>query len=170
MKKLSALAIIVLALGVTACDPNRRDVPVADGSDANLAFDNTSVSEDGLSPLQRANQEALIANAGDRVYFDLDSSSLDSSDKDILNRQAGWLKTNGALTVTVEGHCDERGTREYNIALGERRANAVKSYLVSQGVAANRVNTVSYGKEFPEVIGSNEESWAKNRRGVTVVN
>jgi peptidoglycan-associated lipoprotein len=170
MKKLSALAIIVLALGVTACDPNRRDVPVADGAD-NLAFDNgASISEDGLSPLQRANQEALIANAGDRVYFDLDSSSLDASDKDILNRQAAWLKTNGALTVTVEGHCDERGTREYNIALGERRANAVKNYLLGQGIAANRVSTVSYGKEFPEVIGSNEESWAKNRRGVTVVN
>lgn len=171
MKKLSAIAILALALAVTACDPNRRDVPVAENMDgAGAGLEATDVSQDGLTPAQRANQEALIANAGDRVYFDYDSSALDSSDKDILNRQAAWLKTNGALTVTIEGHCDERGTREYNMALGEKRANSIKSYLASQGIDKGRINTVTYGKEFPEVVGSNDEAWAKNRRGVTVVN
>lgn len=171
MKKLSAIAILALALSVTACDPNRRDVPVAEGDmGAGSTLESSDISQDGMNPAQKANQEALIANAGDRVYFDYDSAALDSSDKDILNRQAQWLNANAGLTVTVEGHCDERGTREYNIALGEKRANSIKSYLASQGVNKGRINTVSYGKEFPEVVGSSEDTWAKNRRGVTVVN
>jgi peptidoglycan-associated lipoprotein len=86
-----------------------------------------------------------------------------------LERQAAWLKKHGKLSITVEGHADERGTREYNLALGERRANSVKNYLTSLGVAAKRIETISYGKERPAVMGSNESSWSQNRRSVTVV-
>jgi peptidoglycan-associated lipoprotein len=86
-----------------------------------------------------------------------------------LDRQASWLQQYSNLSITIEGHADERGTREYNLALGERRANAVKNYLVARGVSGSRINTISYGKERPAVVGSDEASWAQNRRGVTVV-
>ncbi len=115
-------------------------------------------------------EDDLVANVGDRIFFDTDSSVLSSDAQATLSKQAQWLQTNTALNVTVEGHCDERGTREYNLALGERRATAVKSYLTSLGIPASRITTISYGKEHPEVLGSTEEAWAKNRRGVTVVN
>ena len=86
-----------------------------------------------------------------------------------LDTQVAWLKNHDDVNVIVQGYCDERGTREYNLALGERRANAVKQYLVSQGIAENRISTISYGKERPAVLGSNEAAWAQNRRAVTVV-
>jgi len=111
----------------------------------------------------------LVVNVGDRVYFDLDRYNLKPSAQATLERQAAWLKTYSNVTITVEGHCDERGTREYNLALGSRRANAVKDYLVSLGIAPNRITTISYGKERPAVLGSTEDAWAQNRRGVTVV-
>jgi len=115
-------------------------------------------------------EDDLVANVGDRVFFDTDSSVLNSDAQATLSKQAQWLQSNSGLNVTVEGHCDERGTREYNLALGERRATAAKNYLVSLGIPATRVTTISYGKEHPEVLGSSEDAWAKNRRGVTVVN
>ena len=115
--------------------------------------------------------EDLIAAAGaDRVFFAYDSSELDAGSQETLRRTADWMKKNASVRTTIEGHCDERGTREYNLALGERRASAVKSYLVSLGVNASRVNIISYGRERPEMVGSDEESYAKNRRGVTVIN
>lgn len=106
---------------------------------------------------------------GDRVWFAYDSSAISAEAKATLARQAEWLKEHNHLNVTVEGHCDERGTREYNIALGERRADAVKKALVGHGVNASRIDTVSYGKERPAVIGDSEEAFAKNRRGVTAI-
>ncbi|MBI1276398.1 peptidoglycan-associated lipoprotein Pal [bacterium] len=111
----------------------------------------------------------LAPGVADRVFFDYDSSVIRGDAQDVLSAQAEWLKKNGNISIVIEGHADERGTREYNLALGERRANAVKSYLVSLGVEGSRVETISYGKERPAVVGSNEESWAQNRRGVTVV-
>ncbi len=111
----------------------------------------------------------FMANAEDRVYFDFDSSALTNNAKEALDTQVKWLKKHEKVDVVVQGYCDERGTREYNLALGERRANAIKSYLVSNGIAANRISTISYGKERPAVLGSNEAAWAQNRRGVTVV-
>lgn len=114
-------------------------------------------------------QADLVQNVGDRVFFAFDSSTLSPDARAILDRQAVWMGKFSSVKVTVEGHCDERGTREYNLALGERRATAVRNYLVAKGVAADRVNTISYGKERPEVLGSTDESWARNRRGVTVV-
>jgi peptidoglycan-associated lipoprotein len=114
-------------------------------------------------------QEDLVVNVGDRVFFTFNESTLSTEAQGTLDRQAAWLKKYPAVKVTVEGHCDERGTREYNIALGERRATAAKNYLVAAGISAARVSTISYGKERPAVVGSNEAAWAQNRRGVTVV-
>ena len=113
--------------------------------------------------------EDFVDNVGDRVFFDLDSSELTAEGRATLDRQADWLKAYPSVSITVEGHCDERGTREYNLALGERRASSVKSYLAAAGVPADRLDTVSYGKERPEATGSNEEAWAQNRRGVSVI-
>ncbi len=114
-------------------------------------------------------QQDLAATAGDRVFFMFDRSDISPEGQQILQRQADWLRRYPNVGVTIEGHCDERGTREYNLALGERRAAAAKKYLVSMGVKAGRISTISYGKERPAVIGSNEAAWAQNRRAVTVV-
>lgn len=106
---------------------------------------------------------------GDRVFFDTDQYNLDSEDMRILDGQAQWLQTNAGTNVTVEGHADERGTRQYNLALGARRANAVRQYLVSRGVDASRVRAVTFGKERPVALCSDESCWSQNRRGVSVV-
>jgi len=108
-------------------------------------------------------------NVGDTVHFALNQYNIQDNDKNTLNKQASWLARYPSVRLTVEGHCDERGTREYNLALGARRANAVKEFLVAQGVAAGRLETVSYGKERPMCTESNEDCWAQNRRGVSVI-
>jgi peptidoglycan-associated lipoprotein len=113
--------------------------------------------------------EDFRVNVGDTVHFALNQYNIEDSDKAVLGRQAAWLARYPAVRVTVEGHCDERGTREYNLALGARRANAVKEYLVSQGVSTGRLETISYGKERPICTDSNEACWAQNRRGVTTI-
>ena len=109
------------------------------------------------------------ATAGDRVFFAYDQSTISDEGQQILQRQAQWLQRFPQVSVTIEGHCDERGTREYNLALGARRANAVKEYLVSLGVASGRLETISYGKERPMCTDSNESCYAQNRRGVTTI-
>ena len=108
-------------------------------------------------------------NVGDRVRFGYDRSDLDADAHTVLDKQAAWLSRYPGVTISVEGHCDERGTREYNIALGARRAASVKEYLVSKGVNSSRVETISYGKERPSCSESNETCWAQNRRGVSVI-
>jgi peptidoglycan-associated lipoprotein len=113
--------------------------------------------------------EDFRVNVGDTVHFEFDQYNVQEGDKAILGRQAAWLAKYPAVRVTIEGHCDERGTREYNLALGARRANAVKEYLVSQGVSTARVETVSYGKERPICTQSDEACWAQNRRGTTAI-
>lgn len=112
----------------------------------------------------------FIVNVGDRVYFDFDKYNVRNDQRAQLEKQAAWLKRYPAVQVTIEGHADERGTREYNLALGERRAKSVKDYLVSKGVNASRLTSISYGKERPVALGSNELAWSQNRRGVSVVN
>ena len=112
--------------------------------------------------------KAFHNETNDVVYFALNSSSLDATAKADLKAQAEWLKKNPKALIVVEGRCDERGTREYNLALGDRRANIARSYLISNGVPANRIKTISYGKDKPVVLGSNEEAWAKNRSATTV--
>jgi peptidoglycan-associated lipoprotein len=108
-------------------------------------------------------------NVGDRVYFDTDMSTVRQDDRATLDRQAEWLNKYTNYQVTIEGNADERGTREYNLALGERRAASVRQYLVAKGVSASRIKIISYGKERPEVVGSDEAAWARNRRAVTVL-
>lgn len=104
------------------------------------------------------------------VYFDFNSVFLNGTALDILNEQIAWLQQNPNAMVVIEGHCDERGTREYNLALGERRAHSIRDYMIANGIDAGRIRTISYGKERPDIFGSTEAAWAKNRRGVTIVN
>jgi peptidoglycan-associated lipoprotein len=108
-------------------------------------------------------------NVGDRIFFEYDKSDLDDRARAVLQKQAAWLQRFGAVTLTIEGHCDERGTREYNLALGARRAQAVKDYLGSLGVSGARLDTISYGKERPVCVESNDACWAQNRRGVSTI-
>jgi peptidoglycan-associated lipoprotein len=123
----------------------------------------------GSVALPGSRADFLASVPSDRVFFALDSYSLDDKDRAVLDAQAAWLQRNPNVRVTIEGHCDERGTREYNLALGDRRANAAKNYLAARGIAPSRMTTISWGKERPEALGSDEESWAKNRRAVTVL-
>ncbi|RVQ69722.1 peptidoglycan-associated lipoprotein Pal [Croceicoccus ponticola] len=120
----------------------------------------------GIVPGSQADFLAKVSS--DTVYFDTDESNIDSADMATLQSQAQWLMQFTNKRITIEGHCDERGTREYNLALGERRANAAKNYLVGLGIDASRISTLSYGKERPKAMGSNEGAWAQNRRAVTV--
>ncbi len=133
-----------------------------------VACSNDTSHLTGAGSIRPGTMQDFVSNVGDRVFFPLNSSSPTSEGRAILQRQAQWLQTYSNIAVTVEGHADERGTREYNIALGARRAQAVKSILISYGVSASRISTVSYGKERPVVTGDTENSWSLNRRAVTV--
>lgn len=161
LKKLVAVAF-VLAFA-SACHSSKVDKTAESATGA------SAPAAPVASTIVPGSQADLEANVGDRVLFDLDKSTLSSDAQAVLGRQAEWLKTNAGVKVTVEGHCDERGTREYNLALGERRAAAAKNFLVNAGVDASRVATISYGKERPAVVGSTEEAFGQNRRAVTVV-
>jgi peptidoglycan-associated lipoprotein len=171
------LAAMALALLTAACSstPDSSATATTDGSTSDRAplSRNDVIFDNDMSDTAQAgtpgSQEDLNAQAGDRVFFDYDSSELSADARGTLERQAAWLKQYSNVSITIEGHADERGTREYNLALGERRAQAVKNYLVSLGVPSERLNTISYGKERPAVMGYGEEAWSKNRRGVTVV-
>ena len=138
-----------------------------DGTSANGEDD--SVESEQMQGPEGGTQEHLVVNVGDRVFFDFDNSDLTTEAEGTVERLAAWMKEYPATSVTIEGHADERGTREYNLALGARRANAVKDYMVVLGIDPNRIETVSYGEERPAVLGSNEKAWAQNRRAVFVV-
>ena len=169
----SALLVFFLA----ACSTTPKDTADSSGSGSSSSSSDVS-SEEGTiietSPetasIVPGSQEDLIVNVGDRVFFNYDSSDLDSDAQELLQDQVAWLKQYSDVSVIVEGHCDERGTREYNLALGEKRAQSVKNYLISLGISSDRISTISYGKERPAVVGSNDGAWAQNRRSVTVVN
>ena len=170
------LAIALLATSVAACSStkdgeNGDATTVGERVDGQGPLDGTGVYGDGSvnGSVVPGTQQDLATNVGDRVFFAYDSYDIAPEARDTLNRQVEWLNRYPNLNITVEGHSDERGTREYNIALGDRRATAVKNYLVSQGVPAARLNTISYGKEQPAVVGADAASWAQNRRGVTRV-
>jgi len=150
IKALSAIAAMFL---IAACS-NSNDTQTASAA-------STSVAPGSTGDFRQ--------NVGDRVFFDTDASTVREDGRQTLNRQAEWLKKYTNYQITVEGHCDERGTREYNLALGERRANAARQYLIAQGIPAARLKTVSYGKERPDPVGSDEASWARNRRAVTAL-
>ncbi len=156
------IAALIGTMAVTGCASKRDRLPPAP-----IGSGNGGASANGR--LIPGSQEDFIANtASDRVYFDTDRFNIDAEDAAVLRSQAQWLRAYPNVRVTIEGHCDERGTRDYNIALGERRANSAKNYLASLGVDPARISTVSYGKEHPAALGSDEASWARNRRAVTV--
>ncbi len=144
---------------------------------ASLALVSACASTESVEEASATTSQAVVEGqnedfaqtAKDRVFFGFDKSSLTSEAVNTLKAQAEWLQANPDTNVIVEGHTDDRGTREYNLALGERRAVAVKNYLISRGVDAERIKTISYGKERPAVVGANEAAWAQNRRAVTVV-
>jgi peptidoglycan-associated lipoprotein len=126
------------------------------------------MAESPVGPLPGSIQDFVI-NAGDRVYFDFDAYTIRPDAQKVLAQQADWLNRYGAVQVRVEGNCDERGTREYNLALGARRANSIKEFLVAHGVSEGRITTVSYGKERPIDPGAGEDAWAHNRNGHTAI-
>lgn len=154
------MCLMAALVMVSACDTTGTD-------DGSMGAGGAAGGKAGVA--RPGTQEDLVVNVGDRVFFGFDKSDLTAEARATLDRQSAWLKKYPSVKVTVEGHCDERGTREYNLALGERRAAAAKNYLVAAGIGADRVKTVSYGKERPAVLGSNEAAWAQNRRAVTVV-
>ncbi len=135
-------------------------------SDDKMATPGTTAATSGIVA---GSQEDLVANVGDRVFYDLNKSALKTEGKATLDRQAAWLAKWAKNNVQVAGNCDERGTSEFNIALGNRRAKASKDYLVAKGVAGTRISTISYGKDRPVALGSNEQAWMQNRNAITSV-
>lgn len=163
MKTLSKLSLIVGVLALSACSNSLFD---RNGGANGGANGSSSIDASALDPTSPAYFSQTI---GDRVLFAVDQSTLSDDARVVLTQQAQWLTQNGSYTAIVEGHADEQGTREYNLALGARRAAAARDFLVSQGVADGRLRTVTYGKERPVEICSTEACYAKNRRAVTVV-
>jgi peptidoglycan-associated lipoprotein len=162
------LTALAAALLLAACSSTPEETASTTGDGTTTASSTTSgMTTTAVTPGSAAE---FVQNVGDRVFFGYDSYELTTDAQATLERQATWLKTYPAVTIVVEGHCDERGTREYNLALGERRAAAVANYLVALGVDPNRIQTISYGKERPAVDGHDETAWSQNRRGVTVPN
>jgi peptidoglycan-associated lipoprotein len=156
MKILGAFAMVAL---LAACNNPPPPPPVA-------APQPMAVAPQGPVP---GSQEDLVANVGDRVFFAFNKSNLSSDARATLDRQSGWLAKYPQNNVQVAGNCDERGTEEYNIALGQRRANHARDYLVAKGVAGTRITTISYGKDHPVAMGSNEDAWKQNRNAITSV-
>jgi peptidoglycan-associated lipoprotein len=167
LKAAKSAMVTAAVLLLAACSSAPAPAPNAGGGSAPPP--QTAVVPQGPSygpgTAEQFNQEV-----GAVVYFDFDKYDLSPEARAQLEKQAGWLKQYANITVTVQGNCDERGTREYNLALGERRATSAKNYLVALGVDPNRIQTISYGKERPAVVGSDEAAWAQNRRDVTAIN
>jgi peptidoglycan-associated lipoprotein len=177
------IALVVVALA-TGCGRNKKPVVAAPQPAPTLAPETTPpappqrVEESVPLPQPRLSEDALANRSLDDlnrnsplkpIFFPLDSAELDEAGRAVATADADVLKKYSSWAITIEGHCDERGTAEYNLALGERRASAVKSYLASLGISADRIKTVSYGKEYPFDMGHSEEAWSKNRRGHLVI-
>jgi peptidoglycan-associated lipoprotein len=169
-----AAMIASVALSIAACSSTPKPAPLgppAPGSSGPGQYTPPStgpVSEQPSGAVPGSSQDFVI-NAGDRIYFDFDAYTIRADATDILTRQAQWLSQYSAVQVRIEGNCDERGTREYNFALGARRANSVRDFLVAHGVSASRITTVSYGKERPIDPGEGEDAWAKDRNAHTTI-
>ena len=167
MNRLAITLTAASALALTACAKKAPEqLPPAPESTDTVTPAPTGPA--GPIPGSQAHFKSVIGTQ-DTIYFDTDKYDIDSQDAAALRSQAQYLSQYTNARATIEGHADERGTRDYNLALGERRANSAKNYLVSLGVPANRLSTISYGKERPVALGSNESAWAQNRRAVTVV-
>ena len=171
MNKVLTAAILIAALGLTACTRPDRFGGGAGGADPNAlpggagALDPNALGGAG----DPASPQYFSQTIGDRVLFQVDQSTLTPEAQNVLRSQAGWLMTNSDYLAVIEGHADEQGTSEYNVALGARRANAVREFLIAQGIPSNRLRTISYGKERPLAVCSDESCYAQNRRAVTVI-
>ena len=158
------LVIVLFALFLAACETVPKESATSTSSTSSTAAveikDGVYVGSDTV--------EMLAVDVPDRIFFAYDSYTLTKAAQNTLEKQAKWLKANGSATIAIEGHADERGTREYNLALGDRRANAAKDYLMTYGISSDRISVLSYGKERPVDSGSNPLAWSKNRRSVTV--
>ncbi len=165
------LSLFAAVLLLAACETPSDQTGTASGQGA--AGKTSSVDQGaagtGTTTAKRPLSTILTVDVGDRVFFDFDKYSLKAKARQTLERQATFLKNNAGIKVVLQGHADERGTREYNLALGDRRANAAKDYLVALGIDPNRITIISYGKERPAVAGSNEAAWSQNRRAVTII-
>lgn len=161
--RMKFLSVFAAAALLAACETAPDSGQSAAPSGANTA---TAAAPSGPTP---GSVEDFTVNVGDRVFFAFDKSELSAEERTTLERQAFWLRRYPNVSVTIEGHADERGTREYNLALGERRAAAARDYLVSLGIDPSRLSTISYGEERPQALGSNEEAWAQNRVAITVI-
>jgi peptidoglycan-associated lipoprotein len=167
MKKLAIVLATASVLALSAC---KKEAPEELPPPPQQTQVTPTPAPPPTGPIPGTQQHFVQAMSGrDVIFFDTDRFNIDAEDQAALQQQANYLRQYPNVRATIEGHCDERGTREYNLALGERRANAAKNYLVSLGVAADRLTTVSYGKERPVALGSNEAAWAQNRRAVTIV-
>ena len=164
-----SMLVLALAAGSLTLSGCLKKAPASLPPDPGAAVSTDTTTSANQGPVAGSQADFAAQMMGqDSIYFDTDRYNIDGQDQQALAAQAVWLAKYPAKRITIEGHCDERGTQEYNLALGERRANAAKNYLVSLGIDAARITTVSYGKEKPVALGSDEESWAKNRRAVTV--
>ena len=162
MMNLKAIGLLAALALIAGCSSKSETSGTETGTSTNGGIQTSSTATPG-------SEADLAQNVGDRVFFELDKSDLSQEARQTLDRQAAWLKRYPTVHVVIEGHCDERGTREYNMALGARRANSVKAYLVALGIEAGRLSMVSYGAERPAVLGTGEAVWSQNRRAVTVV-
>jgi peptidoglycan-associated lipoprotein len=165
MEGLKYAAVLAAALTLGACAKNPTDMAAVDGRGGA----GVGVGAGGAGSASPGSQQDFVVNVGDRVFFDSDSTELSATAQATLDKQATWLNRYGNYAFTVEGHADERGTREYNFALGARRAESTKNYLVARGVAASRIKTISYGKERPVAVCDDISCWSQNRRAVTVL-
>lgn len=173
--RFSLVMTFAAALLVAACSTPSEEEGAAGGGGGTGTGTTTQTTTSGTDAQTipgpgAGSQEELTVEVGDRVFFDFDKYNIRADQRGTVEALAAWLDTNPSVTLSIEGHCDERGTREYNLALGERRANSVRDYLVALGINPGRLSTVSYGEERPAVLGSNESAWAQNRRGAFVVN
>lgn len=172
--RVTFLSILAAAALLAACETPTEESGAATGGGAAATTDQTGAAgvmeEEEIVGPAPGSQEDLVVTVGDRVFFDFDSSDLTPEARETVEKLAIWMGNFLQVRLLVEGHTDERGTREYNLALGERRANSVKEYLIALGVDPGRIETISFGEERPAVLGSNEQAWAQNRRAVFVVN
>ena len=161
-RALKLAAVVALAISATACAKNATDdASILGGAGAN-GYGRNGAATPG-------SQQDFVVNVGDRVFFESDSTELSPTAQATLDKQSRWLQQYGRYSFTVEGHADERGTREYNFALGARRAEVTKEYLVARGISASRIKTISYGKERPVAVCNDISCWSQNRRAVTVL-
>ncbi|WP_340115171.1 peptidoglycan-associated lipoprotein Pal [Pelagibius sp. 7325] len=170
--RFSLVTTFAAALLLAACSTPSEEASTTSGSGSS-GTGTTQQPQPAQPTIARpapGSQEDLTVEVGDRVFFDYDMYNIRADQRGTVEALAAWLDTNPSVTLSIEGHADERGTREYNLALGERRANSVRDYLVALGINPARLSTVSFGEERPAVLGSNDSAWAQNRRGVFVVN